>query len=66
MIVGQRPGASPKLLVVILALLAAAWAYREATHHSARPARSPSVSADAAQPAAITLEQPADSQPARR
>ena len=62
MIVGQRPGASPKLLFVILALLAAAWAVREATHRAAPPARSPVAQAAAAQPAAsLTIERPVDS-----
>ena len=62
MIVGQRPGASPKLLFVILGLLAAAWAIREATHRAAPAARAPVAQAAAAQPPAVlTIGRPVDS-----
>jgi hypothetical protein len=66
MIVGQRPGASPKLLFVILALLAGAWAVREATHRSAPAARAPTVQPAAPPPASLTIERPVDSHAAGR
>jgi hypothetical protein len=66
MIVGQRPGASPRLLIVILVVLAAAWVVREATHHGSPAARTPGVGAGVAQPASISLERPAEPQAPRR
>lgn len=58
MMVGQRPGASPRLLVIILALLAAAWVVREATHRSAPQGRRPAVVSGPARPASVLIEGP--------
>jgi hypothetical protein len=61
MIVGQRPGASPRILIIILAVLAAAWVVREATHRGVPEARAPAVRSAAARPASIIVGGPSDS-----
>ena len=58
MIVGQRPGASPRLLVIIIAILAAVWVAREAVHRRAPEARAPAGAA-ATRPASIIVDAPA-------
>lgn len=50
MIVGQRPGASPRLLIVVLAVLAAAWLARDLVHRSAPAAKTSAVQAGLARP----------------
>ncbi|HEY1927314.1 MAG TPA: hypothetical protein VGG92_07610 [Caulobacteraceae bacterium] len=61
MIVGQRPGASPRVLIIILAVLAAVWVFRAATHRGAPEARTPAVRSAAARPASIIVEGQSDS-----
>ncbi|HSZ51548.1 MAG TPA: hypothetical protein VK801_08240 [Caulobacteraceae bacterium] len=65
MIVGQRPGASPRVLIIILAVLAAAWVVREATHRGAAEGKAPAVRSAAARPASIIVEGPPDSHASR-
>ena len=65
MIVGQRPGASPRLLVIIIAVLAAAWLVREATHRGGAESRAPAARPGASQPASILLEGSPETKAAR-
>lgn len=51
MIVGQRPGASPKLLIFVLAVIAAVWVARQGGRHSAPAATGAAVRAGPARPA---------------
>ena len=65
MIVGQRPGASPRVLIIIIALLAAAWVAREAIHRSAPETRPPSVATGATRPASVIVSAPPSSRSAQ-
>jgi len=65
MIVGQQPRGSPGLLIIFVALLAAAWVAREATHRNPSETKASSVGPGAARPPSVIVGAPPESQPRR-